>query len=134
MKLGDYRIELPQSEQKKKIKIEAKMDLHGLFKLQQAHIVEIEEYEEIVKEKREIVEKEEEKAEEGAGQGGKADDVAMPDASPAPTESGASGTEGDAAAETAAAGEKKKEEKKPKYEWVEVKKPKTRTKRTALEV
>lgn len=30
------------------------MSIHGTFKLESAHIVEIEEYEEIVKEKREV--------------------------------------------------------------------------------
>ena len=68
------------------------MNVHGCFKLEAAHVVELEEYEEIVKEKREIVE-------EGADE---------------PMEG--------------------EEKKKPKYEWVEVKKPKTRTKKTPLEV
>lgn len=111
-KLGDYNIMLDNFEQKKKIKIEAKMNLHGIFKLEAAHIVEVEEYEEIVKEKREIVDAD--------------GDTPMPDATTEEKKEEGLKEAGDAAAAKA--------EKKPKYEWVDVKKPKTRTKRTALEV
>merc|ERR1711865_343663 len=56
--IGDYKINLPETEQKKKVKIEAKMSIHGIFSVDNAHVVEVEEYEEIVKEKREIKEEE----------------------------------------------------------------------------
>jgi len=132
--VGEYKISLPSSAEKKKVKIEARLNGHGLFSLDAANLVESETYEEIVKEKREITE-DPSKTEEGAG-GGAGDnaDVPMPDAAGEDTKT-ADGEKKDKeaspeGAETAAAGEKKK----PKYEWVEVRKPKTRLKRTPLEI
>merc|ERR1712113_203271 len=67
--LGTYKINLPQLDTKKKIKIEAKMNIHGIFNISSAHIADTEEVEEIVKEKREIKSDEEtaKAAEEGEG-------------------------------------------------------------------
>merc|ERR1712113_623778 len=55
-KISDYKIQLAEQPEKKKIKIEAKMSIHGIFSVENAHIVETEEYEEVTKEKREIKE------------------------------------------------------------------------------
>merc|ERR1712039_808787 len=62
-KICDYKIQLAEQTEKKKIKIEAKMSIHGIFSVENAHIVETEEYEEVTKEKREIKEEEPEKKE-----------------------------------------------------------------------
>merc|ERR1712228_66873 len=84
-KIGEYKIQLGEQPEKKKIKIEAKMNIHGIFSVDNAHIVETEEYEETTKEKREV------KDEDG--------DTPMPDANGAekPKEESAS-TNGDTAA------------------------------------
>merc|ERR1712048_59047 len=91
----------------KKVKVKAKLTLHGTFIIDSAQLVEEEEYEETVKEKRELPAEEakpeeSEKKEEGAPAEGEKKD------------------EKDA----------KKDEKK--YEWVDVVKKKKRTKRTDL--
>lgn len=143
-KIGNYQIQLEPQTEKKKIKIEAKMSIHGIFSVDSAHIVEIEEYEEVVKEKREIVEPEPSASPEADG------DVPMPDANGAEKqgENGAESSDKKESETTSAEGgdgkkeeaapekkeEKKEETKKPKYEWVEVKKPKKRTKRIGLSV
>merc|ERR1712083_59108 len=72
-KICDYKIQLAEQPEKKKIKIEARMSIHGIFSVENAHIVETEEYEEVTKEKREI---KEEVADEAAKDG----DEPMPDA------------------------------------------------------
>eukprot|EP00392_Amoebophrya_sp_AT5.2_P006252 g6262.t1 len=141
-KIGNYQIQLEPQTEKKKIKIEAKMSIHGIFSVDSAHIVEIEEYEEVVKEKREIVEPEPSASPDG--------DAPMPDANGAEKqgENGAESSDKKESETTSAEGgdgkkddaapekkeEKKEETKKPKYEWVEVKKPKKRTKRIGLSV
>merc|ERR1712167_7118 len=53
--LGDFYVNLPHQDEKKKVKIEAKVSLNGVFSIESATLVEIEEYEETVKEKREII-------------------------------------------------------------------------------
>lgn len=126
--LGDYRIEMPVSAEPKKVKVKAKLTLHGTFAIEGATMVEEEEYQETIKEKREVP------PEETGG------DAA--EASPAPEETGAEANpEGD---ETMKDGEKteKTEEKKEetpkvpekKYEWVDVVKTKRRTRRTDVPI
>lgn len=125
--LGTYQIALPKLDQKKKIKIEAKMNIHGIFSINSAHIADFEDVREIVKEKREIKEEEssEKAAQEGEGEAGKKDEP-MPDAN----------GEGDSGEKKEGEGEKekKKEEKKTKYEWVEVEKVRTKARKTNVEV
>jgi len=117
--LGSYKVELPAQKEAKKVKVKAKLTLHGTFTLEGAQLLEEEEYEEKVKEKRELP------AEEGAAE--------------APAEAP---KEGDEPMGEKAEGEEGKEEKKEepkkepekKYEWVEVVKKKKRTKRTDLKL
>merc|ERR1711870_118164 len=52
--LGTFKIDLPLQTEAKKIKVKAKLSLHGIFTIDGAQMVETEEYEETVKEKREI--------------------------------------------------------------------------------
>merc|ERR1712217_523110 len=52
--LGSYKIELPPSETAKKVKVKAKLTQHGTFAIEGAQLVEEEEYEETIKEKREL--------------------------------------------------------------------------------
>merc|ERR1719387_1104817 len=52
--LGSYKIELPPQTEPKKIKVKAKLTLNGCFTVESAQLVEEEEYEETVKEKREL--------------------------------------------------------------------------------
>jgi len=112
--LGVYRIELPPQAEVKKVKVKAKLTVHGTFVIDSAQLVEEEEYEETVKEKREL-----------------------PPDEPKPEAEAEAKKEGEGEAAAPAEGEAKKEEKKEpekKYEWVEVKKMKKRTKRTDLAI
>ncbi|CAD7928457.1 unnamed protein product [Amoebophrya sp. A25] len=134
--IGQYRIEMGEHAEKKKVKIEAKMSIHGIFSVDSATIVETEEYEEVVKEKREIVEEAGDVAMEGGaekqGEAGNGENKEQTNGTPSETSSAAAegaSQDGEKKEET-----KKEEPKKPKYEWVEVKKPKKRTKRTPLVV
>jgi len=110
--LGTYRIEVPAQTENQKIKVKTRMTLNGMFTIESAQMVLEEEYEETVKEKREV-------GTEGAPEGEKA--------------------EGDA---PAADGEQKPEDKKEdakkeaekKYEWVDVVKKKTKLTRTDLNI
>jgi len=52
--LGTYRIEVPVQTENKRIKVKTKMTLNGMFTIESAQLVEDEEYEETVKEKREL--------------------------------------------------------------------------------
>merc|ERR1712060_274531 len=52
--LGSFKIDLPPQAEVKKIKVKAKLSLHGIFTIEGAQLVETEEYEETVKEKREV--------------------------------------------------------------------------------
>jgi len=114
--LGTYKVDLPPQTEAKKVKVKAKLTLSGCFAIEGATLVEDEEVEETVKEKRELP-PEEPKAE---GENGNGD---------APMEE--EKKEGEEATE-----EKKEEKKEPekKYEWVDVVKKKKRTKRTELKV
>jgi heat shock protein 4 len=114
--LGNYRIELPVQTEAKKVKVRAKLNLHGIFQIEGAQLVEEEEYEEKVKEKRELPVEETKEAE-------------APAEAPAEKTPEAEAAEGEA--KEAAKTEEKKEPEK-KYEWVEVVKKKKRTKRTDL--
>jgi len=149
--LGTYRIDLPVQAENKKIKVKAKMTLHGTFTIEGAQMVEEEEYEETVKEKRELPAdpvEEEAKPEEAAADATKtgADDGMKTDGEPAEEKKVDGdvpmGEDKENAADGEAKAEEKKEEKKEepkkapekKYEWVEVKKMKKRTKRTDLAI
>merc|ERR1712060_133985 len=115
--LGSFKIDLPAQTEAKKVKVKAKLSIHGTFAIEGATLEEKEEYEETVKEKREIVAPAEAEApKEEAPK----DDAPKPEGEAAPAE-----------------GEKKEEPKKEpekKYEWVEVKKTKTRTKKTEINI
>mmetsp|Transcript_58560 Transcript_58560/g.92982 ORF Transcript_58560/g.92982 Transcript_58560/m.92982 type:complete len:832 (-) Transcript_58560:85-2580(-) len=113
--LGTYKVELAPQAEAKKVKVKARLNLSGCFSIESAQMVEDEEFEETVKEKRELP-PEEQKPEE---------------ASP---EKGDSTMEGET--KEGEAGEKKEEKKEPekKYEWVDVVKKKKRTKRTDLKI
>lgn len=52
--LGTYKIDLPPQTESKKVKVKAKLNLSGCFTIESAQMVEDEEYEETVKEKREL--------------------------------------------------------------------------------
>eukprot|EP00435_Cladocopium_sp_Y103_P072645 s5_g40.t3 len=118
--LGNYKVDLPPAADTKKIKVKAKLSLNGTFGLESAQMLEEEEYEEKVKEKKEIEVPAEEKAE------GEAKPDSPKDAKP----------EGEASPE--GEGEKKEEspkkEPEKKVEWVEVVKKKKRTKRTDIPI
>lgn len=124
--LGTYRIELPSQTEVKKVKVRAKLNLHGIFQIEGAQLIEEEEYEETVKEKRELPPEEVQEAEAATAQ-------VAPDAAPAEKapEAGAETAEGETK-EVTKPEEKKAPEKK--YEWVDVVKKKKRTKRTDLAI
>jgi len=63
--LGTFRVELPPQDEPKKVKVKAKLTLHGTFSIETAQLVEEEEYEETVKEKRELPPDPEEAEKEG---------------------------------------------------------------------
>eukprot|EP00929_Paragymnodinium_shiwhaense_P082528 TRINITY_DN4351_c0_g2_i2.p1 TRINITY_DN4351_c0_g2~~TRINITY_DN4351_c0_g2_i2.p1 ORF type:complete len:827 (-),score=312.37 TRINITY_DN4351_c0_g2_i2:517-2997(-) len=113
--LGTYRIELPACKEPKKVKVKAKLTLHGTFVIEDACLEEEETYEETVKEKREVPAE----AKEGEA------------AAEAPAEGNGAAAEGEASPKTEGKEEKKDEKK---VEWVEVKKTKKRTKRTELKI
>lgn len=133
--LGNYTIELPPQAEAKKVKVKAELSLHGTFKLHGAQMVEVEEYEETVKEKRELP------ADPNAAEGDAAD--AMKTDGEAAEAGDAMKTDGDTDVpmtdgEQKPAEEKKEEEAKKepekKYEWVDVVKKKKRNKRTDVKV
>jgi heat shock protein 4 len=121
--LGVYKVEMPPSAELKKVKVKAKLNIHGLFLIDGAQILEEEEYEETVKEKRELpedpIETEETKETDAPG-----DDAESP---PAEGET----TNGDKPDPTAS---KETPKVEPKYEWIDVVKKRKRTKRTELTV
>jgi len=151
--LGSYRIELPPQAENKKVKVKAKLTLHGTFTLEGAQMVETEEYEETIKEKRELpaepVEAEADAKPEGEapkeGEAAESADAMKTD-EPAADATKPEGEAADGDVPMGDAEEKpaevKPEEKKAevkkepekKYEWVEVVKKKTRTKRTDLDI
>jgi len=113
--LGSFKIELPAQGAAKKVKVKAKLTLHGTFTLESAQLVEEEEYEETVKEKREL----------------------PPDETPAaaeeaPKEGGDEPMDEKKEGEEGKEKEEAKKEPEKKYEWVDVVKKKRRTKRTDI--
>lgn len=146
--LGTFHIEVPAQTGVKKVKVKAKLSLHGTFDIEGATLVEEEEYEDTVKEKRELPPDPEEPApeapkEETAKSPADEADVipskpaedekAQPDADPQDKEN----METNAEAEKKEEEEKKEPEKKvpeKKYEWVDVVKIKKRTKKTELKI
>jgi len=130
--LGTFKVELPPQTETKKVKVKAKLTMHGTFAIETAQMVEEEEYEEFVKEKRELPpspepevpeEKEAMKEEPKAEEDG---DAPMPDQEEAEKKE-----EGEVQEK---AEEKKPEKKEPKFEWVDVVRKKKRTKRTDLNI
>merc|ERR1712136_718423 len=123
--LGVYKIEVPPQTQAKKIKVRAKLSLHGTFVIDGAQMVEDEEYEETVKEKRELpsdpVAESTDPAKETKTDSGNGD-APMPD-------QGAS-KDGESKKETATP----PKEPEKKYEWVDVVKKRKRTKKTDLNI
>jgi heat shock protein 4 len=117
--VGRFEIALPAGDAPKKVKVRTSLNYHGMTTFDKAELAEEEEYEETVKEKKEIPQDETEEK-----------DVDMKDAKEG--ESGAEEAKAGTESESEAKGEPKKKE--PKYEWVEVKKTKKRTKITDLEV
>jgi len=157
--LGTYRIELPPQADNKKVKVKAKLTLHGTFALESAQMVEVEEYEETIKEKRELpaepTDAEPKPEAEAKTEGETAEAMKTdgePEAMKTDGEPDAMKTDGESADAAKADGdvpmaegeekpepavEKKEEPKKEpekKYEWVDVVKKKTRTKRTDLNI
>jgi heat shock protein 4 len=116
--VGKFEIAVPAGDAPKKVKVRTSLNYHGMSIFDKAELTEEEEYEETVKEKKEIPQDETEEKET---------DVEMKDEKEGETAEGAA-TE----SESEAKGEPKKKE--PKYEWVEVKKMKKRTKVTELAV
>jgi heat shock protein 4 len=115
--VGRFEIDVPAGDAPKKVKVRTSLNIHGMSTFDRAELAEEEEYEETVKEKKEIPQDETEEK-----------DVEMKDAKEGETDEAKAGTE----SESEAKGEPKKKE--PKYEWVDVKKMKKRTKITELAV
>lgn len=123
--LGTYKIELPTQKEAKKVQVKVKLTQHGTFAVDTAQLVEKEEYEDKMREKRELPpdpadapEVGEEKKDEAPKDG----DAPMPDAD-------AEGAEKKPEEPTSP-----KKEPEKKYEWVEVTKKKIRTKKTDLNI
>jgi len=123
--LASYKVDLPVSADVKKVKVRARLSLSSMFSIEGAQLLEDEEYEDIVKEKRELPPD----AGEDAGQAAAAAPAAAEGAAEA---EGAPKAEGEAPKTEGEAQAKKEPEKK--YEWVEVKTKKTRTKKTDIPV
>merc|ERR1719174_280735 len=117
--VGKFEIALPAGDAAKKVKVRTSLNYHGMTTFDKAELAEEEEYEETVKEKKEIPAEETDEK-----------DAEMKDAKEG--ESGAEEAKAGTESESEAKAEPKKKE--PKYEWVEVKKTKKRTKITDLAV
>merc|ERR1719174_2720882 len=117
--VGRFEIALPAGDAPKKVKVRTSLNYHGMTTFDKAELAEEEEYEETVKEKKEIPQDDTDEK-----------DVEMKDAKEG--ESGAEEAKAGTESESEAKGEPKKKE--PKYEWVDVKKTKKRTKITDLAV
>lgn len=105
--LGTYRIEVPAQTEARKIKVKAKMSLNGIFTVEGAQMLLEDEYEETVKEKREIPAEADAKPE-----GEKAEGEAAADAKP----------------------EEPAKEAEKKFEWVDVVQKKVKITRVDLVV
>merc|ERR1719188_887401 len=136
--LGTFKIDVPPCTEAKKVKVRVKLTLHGIFQVEGAHLVEEEEYEEVVKEKRELP------PDVGDAQVSDLGPVEQPqEGSPAPSPTAEAkpdenGTEKPVDKADEKVGEENAQEApkkvEPKFEWVEVKKIKRRTKKTDLKV
>mmetsp|Transcript_51793 Transcript_51793/g.100082 ORF Transcript_51793/g.100082 Transcript_51793/m.100082 type:complete len:490 (+) Transcript_51793:2-1471(+) len=124
--LGTYKIELPPQTESKKVKVKAKLTLSSIFQIELAQLVEDEEYEQVVKEKRELP-----PSEDTGGETTQA-----PAETPPPVDEAAAKAEGEEGQKPESNGNANSEKKEPekKYEWVEVVKKKKRTKQTDLPV
>jgi len=111
----------PQTEAKK-VKVKAKLSQHMMFSIESAQLVEEEEYEEKVKEKREV----EPSPEDAAKTAEEATKPAVDEAAKAEGEPAKPEGEGEQKVE--------KNEPEKKFEWVDVVKKKKRTKRTDIPV
>mmetsp|Transcript_73047 Transcript_73047/g.171297 ORF Transcript_73047/g.171297 Transcript_73047/m.171297 type:complete len:867 (+) Transcript_73047:124-2724(+) len=136
--LGCYEVDLPVQTEAKKVKVKAKLTLHGTFDIESAQMIEEEEYEEVVKERREL-------PKETNGK-----ETAKEDAEEANTNEGKEGREGKdgndeekdkdgdvpmpSKEDTAKEDEEAMEAEEPQFEWVDVVKKKTRSKRTDLKI
>ncbi|CAE7297074.1 HSP70-14 [Symbiodinium natans] len=159
--LGTYQVDVPAQTEAKKVKVKAKLSMHGTFLIDAAQIVEEEEYEETVKEWRELPEEEEEamepKAEEPQKPKAEEPMAEEPKEEAKAEEPKAEPTNGDAPKEEdqdkPKDEEKKAEEeetpmevdakedkpaepekKEPRYEWVSVVKKRKRLRRTDLQI
>jgi len=112
--LGTYRIEVPAQTEPQKIKVRAKMSLNGLFTIEGAQLLVEHEYEETVKEKREV-----EAATEGESK-------AEGEKAPGDTPEGEQNTAADNTTD--------KKDADKKFEMVDVVKKRTRITRTDLVV
>jgi heat shock protein 4 len=63
--LGKYHLAVPQSTDNQKVKVRARLSAHGTFSIESANLIEVEEYDEIVKERVPKVKKEEPAPTEG---------------------------------------------------------------------
>merc|ERR1719218_150771 len=117
--VGRFEIDLPAGDAPKKVKVRTSLNYHGMTTFDKAELAEEEEYEETVKEKKEIPQDDTDEK-----------DVEMKDAKEG--ESGAEEAKAGTESESEAKAEPKKKE--PKYEWVDVKRTKKRTKVTDLAV
>eukprot|EP00443_Scrippsiella_acuminata_P048909 CAMPEP_0115201196 /NCGR_PEP_ID=MMETSP0270-20121206/17502_1 /TAXON_ID=71861 /ORGANISM="Scrippsiella trochoidea, Strain CCMP3099" /LENGTH=853 /DNA_ID=CAMNT_0002614603 /DNA_START=55 /DNA_END=2616 /DNA_ORIENTATION=+ len=128
--LGTWSIEVPPQAEAKKVKVKARLTLHGMFAIEGAQLVEEEEYEEVVKEKRELPA---EPKEDGTPAPPSDADAEMKQADGNKTEAKpADGEEGKGGQKNGEPAQGKDSEKK--FEWVEVKHTKKRVKRTDLKV
>jgi len=120
--LATYKVDLPVSVDVKKVRVRARLSLNSMFSIEGAQLLEDEEYEETVKEKRELP----------PDTGDATSAPAAPAAAEGVEAEGAPKVEGEAPKAEVEAEAKKEPEKK--YEWVEVKKKKMRTKKTDIPV
>jgi len=132
--LGTFRIDVPPQEELRKVKVKAKLTLNGTFTIEGAHMVEGEEYEETIKEQREIrsdLSKGDARSETPLAAADKEakPDSQMSDTGTAPPSSGDGERECQKEKQ-----DSRKEESAKKFEWVEVVKKRTRVKRTDLRV
>jgi len=132
--LGTWSIEVPSQTEMKKIKVRARLTLHGTFAIEGAQMIEEEEYEEVVKEKRELPPSPaadgDAEMKPADGEGAEAKAAEGEDAQASPETNGDKAEDG--TEKKAEPAEKKEPEKK--FEWVDVKKTKKRTKRTDLKI
>jgi len=114
--------------------VRARLTLHGTFAIEGAQMIEEEEYEEVVKEKRELPPSPaadgDAEMKPADGEGAEAKAAEGEDAQASPETNGDKAEDG--TEKKAEPAEKKEPEKK--FEWVDVKKTKKRTKRTDLKI